>query len=127
MDIIRSHTFTVHVGTTKLPIMKVAGLAPSHQNSESYIKMTRAVGPINTQYTYFTDWFKERDRREVFIELKESVGIGMLITLMDFRFDARATSHYYSELDAGSNQIFTETIQLHTSNMEIRNYFNREV
>lgn len=122
-DILKSHRFTVRINDADLGVMKVAGLSPE---PGTVMRLTRAVYP---PYDFLSDWSKARDQRQVAIDLLPSLlvslgsgdmaELGGSEALMSFRFIAKPKAYYYSELDAGSNQIFTENLQLIVSSMRI--------
>jgi hypothetical protein len=124
----RSHRFTVEIDGSELGVMSVTGLAPRQPDgSKSVVRITRALCP---PYDYLRSWVRLADWRNVRVTLLESrpvyVGSGHRTVetagnepVMTFEFSARPKTYYYSELDAGSNRLFTENIQLQVELMKI--------
>lgn len=126
----RSHRFRVEVGGCPVPIMKVTGLAPVQPDgSRPVVNLTRAVMPGDDYLRAWADGSGLSFSRGVkvtvlrsgirYIEGTYDETAGEDEVFMTFSFRATPKSFCYSELDAGSNQLFLETLQLYVNGMKI--------
>jgi hypothetical protein len=132
---LRSHSFVVTIGEETLPVMKVSGLAhPQFQDiayHEGYNTTTSIPGQPVTQVIrlvktfnpdsdmFFRQWFNDKSWRPVRVEVKNGYSEYPTATVLDFNFKARPKALFYSELDAGSNTLFLENLQLTVDRMDI--------
>lgn len=106
----KSNRFEVLIeGRSCLSVTGVKGL---ESGPEAMVRLVRAVKP---RVDLFRDWVSRGDERAVEVRLRDAHGL----TVISWSFSARPVDHYYSDLDAGKDEIFTETIFLDARDIRV--------
>ena len=111
-DEVANYRFRVHVGGEKLGVMLVSGLMVGGAPGPYRLHLKRGV--VRDDH-FLLDWYRKQDTREIRVTVIDVACDALTFILRE----AKVTSIVFSDLDAGANQIFTETAWITYESAEI--------